>query len=74
VTPRRKAAVLWGAVGALVFLVAHQAYLLADGAFLGVGPVAGVAVAVFGTTAATAYYLEGRLAGPRPEGDGEERE
>jgi hypothetical protein len=62
VTPRAKAAVLWGAIGALAFLAAHQAYLLADGAFLGVGPIAGVAVAVFVAAAASAYYLEGRLA------------
>ena len=60
-TPRTKAAALWGAIGALAFLAAHQAYLLADGAFLGVGPVAGVALVVFAAAAASAYYLEGRL-------------
>ena len=61
-TPRGTAALLWAATGALVFLVAHQAYLLVGGEFLGVGPVAAVAVVVFATTGAAAYYLEGRLA------------
>ena len=60
-TPRAKAAALWGAIGALAFLAAHQAYLLADGVFLGVRLVAGVAVAVFTAAAASAYYLEGWL-------------
>ena len=59
---RARAAVLWGVVGAMAFLVAHQAYLLADGAFLGIGPVLGVALVVFGAASASAYYLEGRLA------------
>ena len=58
-TPRGKAALLWGGTGALVFLVGHQAYLLLGGAFLGVGPV--VAVFVFVATTAAAYHLEGRL-------------
>jgi len=61
VTSRARAAVLWGAIGALAFLAAHQAYLLADGAFLGVGPVAGVALVVFAAASASAYYLEGWL-------------
>ena len=60
-TPRARAAVLWGAIGAMAFLVAHQAYLLADGAFLGIGPVLGVALVVFAVTSAGAYYLEERL-------------
>ena len=59
-TSRARAAVLWGAIGAMAFLVAHQAYLLADGAFLGIGPVLGVALVVFGAASASAYYLEGR--------------
>jgi len=62
VTPRARSAALWGAIGALAFLAAHQAYLLADGVFLGVGPVAGVALVVFTAASASAYYLEGRLA------------
>ena len=60
-TPRARAAALWGVVGAMTFLAAHQAYLLADGAFLGIGPVLGVALVVFAAAAASAYYLEGRL-------------
>jgi hypothetical protein len=60
-TTRGKAAFLWGVTGALVFLVGHQGYLLFGGTFLGVGPVAAVAVAVFAVTAAVAYLLEGRL-------------
>ena len=61
-TSRARAAALWGATGAMAFLVAHQAYLLADGAFLGIGPVLGVALVVFAVTSAGAYYLEERLA------------
>ena len=61
-TPRAKAAVLWGAIGTLAFLAAHQAYLLVDGAFLGVGPVTGVALVVFAAASASAYYLQGWLA------------
>lgn len=73
-TPRAKAALLWGVTGALVFLVGHQAYLLLDGRFLGVGPVAAVTVLVFGATTAAAYYLEGRITAERsaPAGDGVE--
>ena len=60
-TSRARAAALWGAIGAMAFLVAHQAYLLADGAFLGVGPILGVTLVVFGAASAGTYYLEGRL-------------
>ena len=59
--PRGTAALLWAATGVLVFLVGHQAYLLIGGRFIGVGPVAVVALAVFATTGAAAYTLEGRL-------------
>ena len=59
--PRGTAALLWAATGVLVFLVGHQAYLLIGGRFLGVGPVAAVALGVFATTGAAAYFLEGRL-------------
>jgi hypothetical protein len=74
VTPRRYSALLWGVVGALAFLVAHQGYLLADGAFVGVGPLAAVTVVVFVAAALTAYYAEGRFGTTfraRSEGDGE---
>jgi len=60
VSRRGKAALLWAATGMLVFLVAHQGYLLLDGVFLGVGPIALVALTVFGATGASAYVLEGR--------------
>ena len=56
-TPRGKAALLWGVAGAMAFLAAHQAYLVAGGTFLGVGPVAAVAVVVLAVTAAVAYRL-----------------
>ena len=68
-TPRARAAALWGVVGAMTFLAAHQAYLLADGAFLGVGPVLGVALVVFGAASAGAYYLKGRLAAAPADGE-----
>ena len=68
-TPRVRAAALWGVVGAMTFFVAHQAYLLADGAFLGIGPVLGVALVVFAVTSAGAYYLEGRLAAAPADGE-----
>lgn len=60
-TPRQASATLWGVVGALAFLVAHGAYLLSGGAFLGVGPIAGVAVVVFAATALGSYYAERRF-------------
>jgi hypothetical protein len=59
---------LWAAIGALVFLVAHQASLLVGGRFLGVGPVTAIAVVVFATTGVAAYSLEGRL--PKRGGSG----
>lgn len=59
--PRLRSALLWGAVGALSFLVAHGGYLLAGGAFLGVGPVAGVTGVVFVATAVASYYTERRF-------------
>jgi len=61
VRPRGTAALLWAATGVLVFLVGHQAYLLIGGRFLGVGPVAAVALAVYVTTGAAAYSLAGYL-------------
>ncbi|MFW5965041.1 MAG: hypothetical protein ACOCQM_09245 [Natronomonas sp.] len=73
-TPRKRSALLWGVVGALAFLVAHQGYLLVDGAFVGVGPLASVTVAVFAASVLTAYYAEGRFGTTfrvRSEGDGE---
>jgi hypothetical protein len=60
-TPRRRSALLWGAVGALSFLVLYGAYLGGGGAFLGIGPVAAVAVAVFAASAVASYYAERRV-------------
>ena len=70
-TPRGTAALLWAATGALVFLVAHQAYLLVGGEFLGVGPVAAVAVVVFAATGVATYFLEGRPGTGGEAGDDE---
>ena len=60
-TPRRRSALLWGAIGALAFLVLHGGYLLAGGPFLGIGPVAAVTALVFGVTAVSSYYAERRF-------------
>ncbi len=59
--PRRLSALLWGAIGALAFLVFHGAYLLAGGPFLGIGPIAAVAVVVFVAAATASYYAERRF-------------
>ena len=69
-TPRGRAALLWGAIGALAFLVLHGAYLLAGGPFLGLGPIAGVTGLVFATTAIASDYFERRLGGVEREVDG----
>ena len=60
-TPRLKSALLWGAIGLLVFLALHQGYLLAGGGFIGIGPVAVVAVVVFAAATLGSYYTEGNL-------------
>ena len=60
-SPRRLSALLWGLVGTLSFLVAHGVYLLAGGPFLGVGPIAAVAVAVFVVAAGGSYAAERRF-------------
>ncbi|MFQ3284187.1 MAG: hypothetical protein ACI9TI_001231 [Natronomonas sp.] len=61
VTPRCRSALLWGLVGALSFLVAHGAYLLLGGAFLGVAPIAAVTLVVFFGAATSSDYVERRL-------------
>ena len=58
---RRRSALLWGAVGALAFLVLHQGYLLVGGSFLGFGPIVGVTGVVFGASTASAFVLEPRI-------------
>ena len=60
--PRVKASVLWGAIGAMVFLVLHQAYLLLDGEFTSVGAVATVTLLVGLVAGVASYLAEGWLA------------
>ena len=60
-TPRRRSALLWGAVGALAFLSLHGAYLLFGGDFVGLGPIALVTTVVFASTTAASYYTERRF-------------
>lgn len=62
---RVRSALLWGMVGALSFLVLHQAYLFAGGRYFGIAPVILVGVAVGAGVTAAAYALEGRLAARR---------
>jgi hypothetical protein len=63
VTPRRKSALLWGAVGLLAFLVLVQGYELAVArtpvGFLG---KLGLGVVVGAVAGSVSYLLEGRLA------------
>jgi len=60
--PRYKSDLLWGAAGALSFLVLLQGYHLVGGAFAGIGPIAGVAAAVFCVTAVAAHVLRPHVA------------
>jgi len=60
--PRYRSDLLWGAIGALSFLVLIQGYHLASGAFVGVGLMAGVAAAVFAVSAAATHVLRPRVA------------
>jgi len=62
VRPRVKASVLWGAVGAMTFLVLHQAYLLLDGEFTSIGAVAAVTLLVGLVAGVASYLAEGWLA------------
>lgn len=59
---RVKSALLWGAVGALAFLVAVQGYqLVVGGLALPLLAVGAVALVVAAATAGVAYALEPRL-------------
>ena len=61
-TPRRKSSLLWGLVGALLFLVLALGYRFAGGTLpVGVGGLAGIAVVVGGVVAVAATALEARL-------------
>ncbi|WP_313691984.1 hypothetical protein [Halorarum halobium] len=63
-TPRRKSALLWGAVGALAFLVLAQGAVLASVrlpvGFLG---MLGIAVALGAVVGGVSYLVEHRLTG-----------
>ncbi|MFC6952046.1 hypothetical protein ACFQGB_04145 [Halorubellus litoreus] len=56
-----KSALLWGAVGAMSFLVLHQGYVLLGNTGIGLLPAIGVAVVVGIVTTAVAYVGERRL-------------
>ena len=62
VDARTKAALLWGVVGALGFLVLAQGYLLVSGQRVSYPPLLGVAVAVFAASAVTAHVAADRVA------------
>ena len=61
--PRVKSSLLWGAIGALSFLVLLQGYVLATSEFVGIGRMVGVTAVVFVVTTASAHLLRPRLAG-----------
>ncbi|TQQ83603.1 hypothetical protein EGH24_02075 [Halonotius terrestris] len=59
---RRKSSLLWGLVGALLFLVLALGYRLAGGSLpVGVGALAGIALGVGVVVTALAAALEARL-------------
>lgn len=59
---RLKSAILWGSIGALVFLVSVQAYILVGGEIpTGYARVLGVAAVIGGIVALVAYTTEYRL-------------
>ena len=61
-SPRRKSSLLWGLVGALLFLVLALGYRLAGGSLpVGAGGLAGIAVGVGGVVTTLAVALEARL-------------
>jgi uncharacterized membrane protein HdeD (DUF308 family) len=59
--PRRKSALLWGAVGALVFLAGVQALQLLTSATVTLPVALGVAALVGVGAGSTAYWLERRV-------------
>jgi hypothetical protein len=59
--PRLKSSVLWGAVGAMAFLVLVQGYHLVADDFLGIAPMGAGALVVLGATTAAAHTLRPRL-------------
>jgi len=64
VNPRRTSSLLWGLVGALLFLVLAVGYRLAGGSLpVDVGGLAGITVGVGGVVAGAATVIEPRLVG-----------
>jgi len=61
--PHRKAALLWGLVGGLAFLVLVQGYELFTSQGVAALVKLAVAVAVFAVSTAATYGLQPRLAG-----------
>ena len=62
--PRRKSSLLWGLVGALLFLVLALGYRLVGGSLpVGVGGLAGIGVGVGGVVAVAATVIEPWLVG-----------
>jgi hypothetical protein len=59
--PRLKASLLWGLVGALVFLVLAQGYELLDGLPISFGGKLGVALVVFVGASVVTYAADGRV-------------
>ena len=63
-TPRRKSSLLWGLIGALVFLVLAVGYRLVGGSLpVGVAGLAGIAGGVGGIVAVAAVVIEPWLVG-----------
>ncbi|WP_435334071.1 hypothetical protein [Haloarchaeobius sp. TZWWS8] len=60
-TPRRKSALLWGAVGVFAFLVSYQGYVALGNEGVGFLPALLVALLVGAAVAAAAYLGEVRL-------------
>ncbi|ELZ04123.1 hypothetical protein C480_11441 [Natrialba aegyptia DSM 13077] len=60
--PRLKSALLWGAVGAMAFLVLLQGYALVVEPLVSIGAGVVIAVCVGTATGIGAYVLEHRLA------------
>ncbi|MFB6081712.1 MAG: hypothetical protein ABEJ67_02715 [Halanaeroarchaeum sp.] len=64
-TPRQRASLLWGVVGAFAFLVLAQGYRLITGEGLSLPALLGVAVLVWALASVGSYALARRLAGKR---------
>jgi hypothetical protein len=65
--PRTKASLLWGLIGALVFLVGLQAFRLVTGEGATFGVTAGVALLVGVVASVAAYVVEDRGLGEKEQ-------